>query len=167
MDETLEDSLNRIFTSRDRNNMGPTITALLPFYEQYPNNPRVLYEVGGAYDTAGEEATALAFYERAMAEGLDGDERRRCYLQQGSTLRNLGRIHESIALFARAREEFPGSVSLAAFEALTLHAAGRVNTALGSLLTLVADHVHLEELDRYKPAIRGNADYLVSLDSEV
>jgi hypothetical protein len=49
------------------------------------------------------------------------------------------------------------------FGALTLHAAGRSNTALASLLDLLADHVHIEELERYKPAMRGNAEFLSSL----
>ena len=91
--------------------------------------------------------------------------RRRCYLQYGSTLRNLGRLDESLTVFAQARGEFPDSVALGAFESLSLHAAGQVNTALGSLLALLADHVHSEEIERYKPALRGNAEYLTSLDS--
>ena len=165
MSTELHYELDRIFAARDRNSMGPTIAALLAVYEQHPLDPRVLYEVGGAYDTAGDEATALGFYERAMAAGLTGDVRRRCYLQYGSTLRNLGRLDESATVFARARREFPDSVALGAFESLTLHAAGQVNAALGSLLALLADHVHAEELDRYKPAMRGNAEYLAALDS--
>jgi len=165
MGSELYDELDRILAARDRNNMGPTIAALLPLYERHPHNPRVLYEVGGAYDTAGKEATAAGFYERAMSVGLEGDLRRRCYLQYGSTLRNLGRLGESMTVFAQARKEFPDSVALGAFESLTLHAAGKVNAALGSLLALIADHVHAEELDRYKPAMRGNAEYLASLDS--
>ena len=157
--------LDRIFAARDRDNMGPTIAALLHVYELHPRDPRVLYEVGGAYDTAGEETTALGFYERAMTEGLDGDVRRQCCLQYGSTLRNLGRLDESVTVFAQARREFPDSVALGAFEALSLHAAGQINTALGSLLALLADHVHSDEIERYKPAMRGNAEYLTSLDS--
>ena len=152
--------------NRDRDNMQPTIDHFRRLLTDHPGNPHVLYELGGAYDTAGEEETAVGFYERAMAAGLSGDIRRRCYLQYGSTLRNLGRLDESLDIFARAREEFPGSVALGAFEALTLHAAGRANTALGSLLTLLADHVHADELERYKPALRGNADYLASLDAD-
>jgi tetratricopeptide (TPR) repeat protein len=165
MSDALEKELDRIFAERDRDNMQPTIAALLPIYEQNPDNPRVLYELGGAYDTAGEEAAALGLYEKAMASGLDGDMRRRCYLQCGSTLRNLGRLDESIAAFARARAEFPKSVSLGAFESLTLHAAGKHNAALANLLSLLADHVESDELNRYKPAMRGNAEYLASLDS--
>jgi len=162
---SLDDQLDRIFADRDRGNMGPTIAALLPIYEQHPRNPRVLYEIGGAYDTAGQEETAADFYERAMSEGLDGDVRLRCYVQYGSTLRNLGRYEESAEVFDRAMEEFPDSVALAVFQALTLHASGRGSKALGILLVLLADHVSGEDLDRYKPALRGNAEYLASLDA--
>lgn len=165
MENVLEAELDRIFAARDRNNMEPTIAALLPIVERHPDNARVLYEVGGAYDSAGQEAQALGFYERALAEGLEGDVLCRCYLQYGSTLRNLGRIDESLEVFARARVRFPDAVSLGVFEALTLHAGGRVNAAFGSLLLLLADSLDVDELNRYKPAIRGNADYLVSLDA--
>lgn len=166
MPDTLDAQLDSIFAARDREDMRPTIDALLPLYEKHPENPRVLYELGGAYDTAGDEETALGFYERSMEKGLAGDVRRRCYLQYGSTLRNLGRIDESLRVFARARVEFPESVALGAFESLTLHAAGQFNTALASLLTLLADHVDTAELGRYKPALRGNAEYLASLDAD-
>ena len=69
MSTELHIELDRIFAARNRDNMGPTIAALLHVYERHPLDPRVLYEVGGAYDTAGEETTALGFYERAMTEG--------------------------------------------------------------------------------------------------
>jgi tetratricopeptide (TPR) repeat protein len=163
--DELHNELDRISSARNRDDMEPTIAALLPLYEQHPHNARVLYEVGGAYDTAGQEATALDFYERAMQEGLDGDLRRRCFLQLGSTLRNLGRVDDSLAAFARARQEFPDSMALVAFEALSLHAAGRDDAAVASLLELLADQVDAEEINRYKPALRGNAEYLRSLDS--
>ena len=133
MTDTLDDELDRIFAARDRNNMGPTMAALLPLYEQHPDNPRVLYELGGAYDTAGEEATALRFYEQAMTGGLVGDVRRRCLLQYGSTLRNLGRVSDSLAVFAEARAECPDSVALGAFQALSLHAAEIAALCSGSL----------------------------------
>ncbi|MFB2554117.1 tetratricopeptide repeat protein [Herbiconiux liangxiaofengii] len=164
MSRDLDDELDRLFAERDRDDMQPTIDALLPLAEQHPQHARVLYEVGGAYDTAGDEATALGFYERALSLGLEGDLRRRCFLQYGSTLRNLGRTDESLAVFARAREEFPDSVALGAFEALSLHAAGRVDGALATALTLLADHVHAGEIERYKPALRQNAEYLRSLE---
>jgi tetratricopeptide (TPR) repeat protein len=160
----LDAELDRIVAARDRDDMQPTIDALLPILAAHPDEPRVLYEVGGAYDTAGEESTALGFYERAMAAGLRGDALRRCYLQYGSTLRNEGRLEDSLAVFDRARREFPDSVSLAIWVAFTLEAAGRPRAAMAALLDVIAEHVDAEELERYKPALRGNAEYLASLD---
>ena len=101
--------LATIFAARDRSDMQPTIDAFLAVLAEHPDEPEVLYEVGGAYDTAGQEETAAGYYERAMAAGLDGDALRRCLLQYGSTLRNLGRLDESLAVLERARAEFPDS----------------------------------------------------------
>lgn len=144
--------------------MQPTIVALLPILEAAPENARVLYEVGGAYDTAGDEQTAREYYERALEAGLSGDLLRRCSVQYGSTLRNLGEFARSGEVFARARRDFPDSPSLAVFEAITLHAAGgRSDEAVASLLEVVADSVASSDLERYKPAIRGNARYIRSL----
>ncbi len=166
MTDDLDATLDDLLATRHRNNMQPTIAALRAVYEQHPDVPRVLYEVGGAYDTAGEEETALGFYERALAAGLTGDIRRRCLLQYGSTLRNVARFDDSLDVFASARNEFPESVALAVFEAITLHAAGRPHAALGAALEIIADHVSSGDLDRYKPAIRGNAEYVMQLDAE-
>lgn len=164
-DNRLESELAAILAVRDRDHMEPTILALLAILDEHPEEPSVLYEVGGAYDTAGQEETAIGYYEHALGNGLHGDMLRRCYLQYGSTLRNLGRISDSVAVFARARVEFPDSESLAIFAALTLHAAGRPSAALGQLLELIVDRFPSEEVTRYEAAIRGNAAYLISLDS--
>lgn len=74
---TINDELDRIFAARDRNNMQPTIDALLPLHASHSENARVLYEVGGAYDTAGQKEAAHGFYENALAAGLEGDLLRR------------------------------------------------------------------------------------------
>lgn len=161
---TLDDDLDRIFAARDRGNMQPTIDALLLIHASHPGNPRVLYEVGGAYDTAGQEETAQGFYEKALASGLEDDLLRRCYVQYGSTLRNVGQYEKSRGVFAAARKKFPESPALRVFEAITLHAAGLPNEAFASLLDLAVDIVHGHDIDRYKPAIGGNAAHIRALD---
>jgi len=160
---TLDEQLDRIFAERNRDNMQPTIDALMPIYEAHPQDPRVLYEIGGAYDTAGDETTARGFYERALDAGLTGDLLRRCYVQYGSTLRNLGEFTRSAEVFALARRDFPDSPSLAVFEAISLHASERFDEAIASLLEVVADGVTSPDIERYRPAIRGNAQYIRSL----
>lgn len=159
----LNDQLDQIFAARDRGNMQPTIDALEPLYRAHPENPRVLYEIGGAFDTDGQEEQAATFYERALAHGLSGDLLRRCYLQYASTLRNIGRIEESLNLFRLARQAFPDSPSVAAFQAVTMHAADRPNDAISILLEVIASHVTGPDIERYKSAILGNAAYIRDL----
>ena len=160
----LDAQLDQIFAARDRSNMQPTIDALTPLHEAHPENPRVLYEIGGAYDTDGQEEIAAKFYEQALAHGLEGDLLRRCYLQYGSTLRNIGRFEDSLNVFNQARQAFPDSPSLAAFQAVSLHAADRSNDAIATLLEVLAEHVDTPDIDRYTPAILGNAAYIRGLN---
>lgn len=160
---TLDEELDTIVAARDRDNMQPTLDALLPLHGRHPGNARVLYEVGGAYDTAGDERLARSFYERALDAGLEGDMLRRCYVQYGSTLRNLGELGGSAEVLARGRRDFPHSESLAVFEAISLHASGRFDEAVAVLLEVVAQGVDSADIERYKPAIRGNAQYIRSL----
>ncbi|MGB3771414.1 MAG: tetratricopeptide repeat protein [Rhodococcus sp. (in: high G+C Gram-positive bacteria)] len=153
------------YAARDRDNMTPTIEYFTDLLAAHPGNAAVLYELAGSYDTAGEEATAESLYLRAFDAGLSGERRRRALLQYGSTLRNLGRNQDSLAVFEKARTEFPDSDSLRVFHAMSLHAAGSVSTALAECLLLIADRLGTDEIARYYAAIRGNAEYLASLES--
>ena len=161
----LQARLAAVFAARDRANMQPTIDAFLEVLAEHPDEPEVLYEVGGAYDTAGEEATAAGYYERAMAAGLSGDALRRCLLQYGSTLRNLGRLDESVEVLERARRGFPDSDSLKVWHATSLHEAGRNDAAFAIMLELVADRLRTDELLRYEAALRGNSAFLAGRDA--
>ncbi|WP_434315576.1 tetratricopeptide repeat protein [Leifsonia sp. P73] len=160
----LLDRLARLFAARDRENMAPTIEAFLAVLAEHPDDAHVLYEVGGSYDTAGEEQTAAFYYERALEAGLEGDTRRKCLLQYGSTLRNLERFDESLAVLDRAREAFPESESVRVWHALSLHAAGRSDGAVAELMELAADRIRTPDLLRYEAGLRGNAEYLRELD---
>ena len=163
----LQRQLRDIFDRRDRNHMRPTIEAFLQVLETHPEDPEVLYEVAGSYDTAGQEEIAADYYERALAAGLSDATLCRCLLQYGSTLRNLDRAAESLAVFADPRRQFPSSDSLRNFEAFSLDAAGRPHAAMAALLELIADRIGTPEVKRYEAAIRGNAAYLADLDPTV
>jgi tetratricopeptide (TPR) repeat protein len=98
-----------------------------------------LYERAGEHDSAGREDEAIPLYEQALAAGLPGELRARCLLQLGSSLRNVDRVEEAVALLADARREFPDFRPLRAFLALALHSAGRDRDALRELLEAIAD----------------------------
>ncbi len=162
----LEAAIKQGYERRDRDNMQPTIDYFHELLNAHPDDPVLLYEVAGAYDTAGQEEQACGFYERALDGGLDGDILRRCLLQYGSTLRNLERYDQSLTVLQRARDEFPESDSVRLFLALSLHAAARSDAAVAELLELAVDSIRAPEVTRYEAALRGNAAYLTDLDRE-
>ena len=115
----------------------------------------VAAQIAAAYacDRDGLEADAVEFYDAAFALGEHDGE---FLVGYGSTLKNVGRLDESLAILARA-EAVPSVARAArAFRALTLHRAGRSDAAVALLVRLVA------ELDgpRYRPALESYAEEL-------
>lgn len=160
IDATIDAAITEGYARRDRANMQPTIDYFQRLLTEHPGHPTVLYEVGGAYDTAGEEQRAVEYYERALTVGLSADVLRRCLIQYGSTLRNLDRFDDSLRVLRRARTEFPESEAVRVFLALSLHAAHRFDEAMAELLELTAARAGTGDIARYTAAIVGNAEYL-------
>lgn len=156
----LAEAIQRGYDRRDRENMAPTIAYFEALLADHPDHPVLVYEVGGAYDTAGQEKTARGYYERALALGLAGDALRRCLCQYASTLRWLGELDESLAVLDRARAEFPDSDSVRVFRALTLNDARRPDEAVAELLTVVTGHAEVTDLGRWAVGLRGLAGWL-------
>ena len=156
----LDEAIRRGYAQRDRANMAPTIAYFESLLARHPDHPVLVYEVAGAYDTAGEQAKARALYERAMSLGLVGDALRRCLCQYGSTLRWLGRHEESLTVLDRARAQFPDSESVRVFRALTLGELGRGDEAIAELLTVITTHAGATDLGRYAEGLRGLAQWL-------
>ncbi|SNY44954.1 tetratricopeptide repeat protein [Paractinoplanes atraurantiacus] len=156
----LAEAVQRGYDRRDRENMAPTIAYFQALLAEHPEHPVLVYEVGGAYDTAGEEQTARGYYERALALGLTGDVRRRCLCQYASTLRWLGELDASLAVLDRTRQEFPDSDAVRVFRALTLNDAQRPDEAVAELLTVITTHPEVTDLGRWAPGLRGLAQWL-------
>ncbi len=135
----LAEAIQRGYDQRDRANMAPTIAYFQALLAEHPDHPVLVYEVGGAYDTAGQEETARGYYERALALGLDGD---------------------VLAVLDRARREFPDSDSVRVFRALTLNDAQRPDEAVAELLTVVTGHAEVTDLGRWAVGLRGLAQWL-------
>lgn len=113
---------------------------------------RAAFELAGMYDSMGFEAEAGTEYERALELGLDEARHARLAVQYGSTLRNLGRLEEAIAvLHAAPTHESTGSAPRIVL-ALALHSAGRKDEALR-----VAIEAQIDALPRYQRSMRNYA----------
>ncbi|CAH0241553.1 tetratricopeptide repeat protein [Microbacterium sp. Bi128] len=114
-----------------------------------------LFERAGARDSAGLESEAEDLYRRALALGLDDERRTRATIQLASTIRNLGKVDESLALLRAEYEREPRGPlhdAAAAFYALALVSAGEAERAASLALVALAPH-----LPRYTRSVTGYA----------
>ena len=121
------------------------------------DHPRGLYERASANDSIGNEAAAALLYQAALDTGLDADLRRQASIQYASTLRNLGRPDEGLALLAVERDRGNDSLddAITLFRALMLADLGRDREALADVLSALATH-----LPRYR---RSAVNYAAAL----
>ncbi|HEY1551692.1 MAG TPA: tetratricopeptide repeat protein [Kofleriaceae bacterium] len=106
-----------------------------------------------ACDRDGLEADAVGYYDAAYRLGARDAE---FLVGYGSTLKNNGRLDESLAILGDAEAHPTVARAARAFRALTLHRAGESDAAVAVLIRLVA------ELDtpRYRPALESYAEEL-------
>lgn len=125
---------------------------------QYPDDARVQFETGGAYDFAGQEAEAIPHYRRAIELGLLEDDLPKVAVQLGSSLRNVGKYDEAVKVLAEACKRFPEHRALRAFLALAQVSAGEEKTAVAGLLDLLLTNPGAVEA--YSRSLRYYADEL-------
>jgi tetratricopeptide (TPR) repeat protein len=104
------------------------------------------------YDREGAEGEAILHYEQAIAAGLSGEQLEKALLGLGSSLRNVDRVDESIAVLEDACRRFPDHPALPVFLAFSLWSAGRRGEALALLARRAG------EGSFYERAIREYAD---------
>jgi hypothetical protein len=116
-----------------------------------PDPAVAAFERACAFDSTGLSDRAVPLYREALAAGLGGI-RRRATIQLASSLRNVGRAEESVALLRAEQDagtdELDDAVS--GFLALALADTGREREALSLALAALAPH-----LPRYQRSL-GN-----------
>jgi tetratricopeptide (TPR) repeat protein len=112
-------------------------------------------EIAAAYacDRRGDERAAIRHYDRAWSLGVPDDERRHFLVGYGSTLRNVGRAEEAVAILGEAALADPDYAPLRAFLALALLSAGHPRAAVATLLGVALDTARDGALDGYQRAL--------------
>jgi hypothetical protein len=148
-----ERRLALLWASIDKHEDFPAAMAKL-VAERPSDDPIALFEQGSAFDSTGHPDLAVDKYRAALAAGLSGYRRRRATIQLASSLRNLGRTTESVALLTaeldRPSDDLDDAVR--AFLALALTSAGRDREAVSMALTALAPH-----LTRYNRSLAAYA----------
>ena len=115
------------------------------------------FERACVFDSTAAPELAVPLYRDALALGLGPERRRRAVIQLASSLRNLGRAEEGVALLtdelAAGSDELDDAVR--AFLALALTDVGRCPEAVSHALTALAPH-----LPRYQRSLAAYAQDL-------
>lgn len=131
------------------------IASMSELAREAPHASLGAFELGGAFDAAGRALEAAEQYEGAVRSGLsevDADRMAQLTIQYSSTLRNLGRIDESIAMLEHASRHPSTGAARDVFLALTLRDSGRSDEALRVVIEALAP-----SLPRYRSSVLAYA----------
>jgi tetratricopeptide (TPR) repeat protein len=108
----------------------------------------------------GFESEAVPYYEKAIANGLSGEQLQGALLGLGSTYRCLGRYEDSLNTFNQGVEKFPQDRAMKVFRSLTLYNLGRHDESVGELLVQLMQTTSDENLKAYDQALLFYSDKL-------
>ena len=126
------------------------------------DSPVAAFERAASLDSTGHSDLAVPLYRMALARGLSGQRRRRAVIQMASSLRNLGKAPESVALLTAERDAESDDLddAVSAFLALALVDTGREREAVALALTALSRH-----MTRYQRSLANYAKLIADRPS--
>ncbi len=149
----MNDKLGEAIQLRASGNTEASRNILLRLVSDHPNDPEILYQCAWTHDAMGLEREAIGFYDRAIEQGLKGDDLAGAYLGLGSTLRGLGEYARALDVLQRGITEFPKKNSIRIFFAMALYNAQRSKEAVSELLKIVAETSSDKDVTNFNRAI--------------
>lgn len=126
-------------------------------------HPAGLFEQAAAWDSTGRSDRAVPLYARALDGGLTGERRRRAVIQMASSLRNLGRPEESVALLTAERDAADDHLNDAVSTVLALALAdvGRAREGVAVAVAALAPHLprYQRSMAHYARALTETSDH--------
>jgi tetratricopeptide (TPR) repeat protein len=128
-----------------------------------PDSGIGFFERASSLDSTGHPDMAVPLYRQALEHGLEGVRRRRAVIQMASSLRNIGRPEESVALLRAEIDAASDDLddAVLAFLALALADTGREPEGLSAALAALAPH-----LPRYQRSMATYARLLVEPEAD-
>ncbi|MDF9717793.1 tetratricopeptide repeat protein [Nocardioides sp. ChNu-99] len=137
-DASWDDRVATFWAGADDTHPEAAWAALEPLLAERPEgDAAAAFERASLHDMLGEEHAAVPHYRAALATGLDPERQGYATVQLASTLRNVGRSDEAVALLEPLADDERLGPAARAFLALALHDLGRRSDALRLVL---ADH---------------------------
>ena len=155
-----ETRLSQLWSSIDDHDEGEFVVLMDRLVAELPPGSAIgLFERGCALDSTGHSDLAIPLYKAALDAGLVGVRRRRAVIQMASSLRNIGKAQDAVALLRAELEGEPDALTGAvrAFLALALVEVGREREAVGVALTALSEY-----LPRYNKSLARYAQELTT-----
>ena len=133
---------------------------LLTLISEYPDDPQVLFEVGGSYDLLELANDAIPHYRRAIDKGLTGADLQECYICIGICQRAVGDFEEALDTFEEAADRFQEDNAIKAFLALALYSSGNDSEAVRHLLEILIETSSDPDIQTYNDTLDFYKDNL-------
>lgn len=150
----MKSQIEKAIQLRKENKPEEALNLLAEILKFNPNDPITNYQMAWTCDFMGKESEAAPYYEKAIANGLSGNDRQGAMLGLGSTYRCLGEYDKSLKTFNQAVLEFPADRSFKVFRALTLYNLGKTEESVGELLIQLLDTTNDQSIKSYEKALR-------------
>ncbi len=119
----------------------------------HPSDVRAQIEAAYGHDRNNLERDAIRHYDEAYRLGVPAELQRRFLVGYGSTLRNVGRIDDAVAILGQAIADDPGYPAYVAFLALALLSSGHTKAGMAALLGCMLDVAKPGVFDGYERAL--------------
>lgn len=156
----IEETISRAKALRQQDELEESQSLLLSLLDEHPDDPLVLFEVGGSYDLLGEEKEAIPYYRKAIKAGLDGPDLQECLICLGSSCRVIGEFREAVDTLETAVADFPENNSGRAFLALAYYSNDQPEEAIRLLLELLLETTEDEDILAYADTLDYYKDNL-------
>ncbi|MFN2223185.1 MAG: tetratricopeptide repeat protein [Chloroflexota bacterium] len=143
------DTLERAKELRREDKLEESQDLLFELLDELPEDPDVLFEVGGSFDVLGLEPEAIPYYRQAIENGLEGEALTECMICLGSSQRLVGDFQDAVETLEEAVQLFPDSAGAKAFLALAYYGNKQYEEAVSLLLELIVRTTKDEELLAY------------------
>ncbi|WP_025025998.1 tetratricopeptide repeat protein [Caldalkalibacillus mannanilyticus] len=127
---------------------------------KYPDDPEINYHCAWSFDVLGKELEAVPYYEKAISQGLAGEDLEGACIGLGSTYRVIGQYEKSREVLERGIRLFPANKAIQAFYSMTLFNTGQHDKAMELLLKSLVETSSDKNIQSYKKAILFYSDKL-------
>lgn len=153
-------TINRARILRQEDELDLSRDLLLELLIEYPEDPLVQFELGGAYDVLGDTAEAIKNYELAIDNGLEEPELEECYICLGTCYRVIGASVQAVSVLEETVTRYPESISAKTFLAIAYYSDKRFHDAVKLLLELILENIDDEEITAYYDTLEFFKDNL-------